>query len=91
MADLSSVSDFISNVSSQAAAWYRGITGSPVVVPATSPAIAAQQQIAIQQQAQANLLATNPVLAGILANPTVLIAGLLLIGLLLILVFRMGK
>lgn len=73
MADLSSISDFVSNLSSQGAAWYRGLTGTPVVVPATNSAIAAQQQIAIQQAAQANLLNTNPTLAGLLANPTLII------------------
>jgi hypothetical protein len=70
---LTSVSDFISNLSSQGAAWYRGITGAPVVAPATTAAIAAQQQIALNQAAQAQLNASNPTLSGILANPAALI------------------
>jgi hypothetical protein len=89
MADLTSIGDFISNLSSQGAAWYRGITGTPVVVPATSPAIAAQQQVAIQQAAQASLSQTNPTLAGLLANPTlIVIVGLLTLGLILAIVLR---
>ena len=86
MADLTTVGDFITSLDSQAAAWYRGVTGTPVVVPATNSAIAAQQQIALQQQAQANLLRTNPVLAGVLANPVVLILALLF-GVVLLIVF----
>lgn len=70
MASLTDVTGFINSLDTQAAAWYRGITGVPVVVPATNSTIAAQQQIAIQQAAQASLLQTNPTLAGILANPT---------------------
>ena len=79
MPDLTSVGDFITSLDSQAAAWYRGVTGTPVVVPATNSSIAAQQQIALQQEAQASLLRTNPVLAGVLANPVVLILGLVLL------------
>ena len=86
MADLTTVGDFITSLDSQAAAWYRGVTGTPVVVPATNSAIAAQQQIALQQQAQASLLRTNPVLAGVLANPVVLILALLF-GVVLLIVF----
>jgi Tfp pilus assembly protein FimV len=78
--DLTGVSDFISTLSSQGAAWYRGLTGTPVVVPATTAAIAAQQQVALNQAAQANLNVTNPVLSGILANP----AALIIIGLVLL-------
>jgi hypothetical protein len=89
MADLSEVSDFISSLDSQAASWYRGITGVPVVVPASNASIAAQQQIAINQAAQASLLRSNPTLAGIISNPTVLIIGLA--GILLILVFAFRK
>jgi len=88
MADLQSVGDFITSLDSQAASWYRGVTGTPVVVPATNSAIAAQQQIAIQQAAQANLLNTNPVLAGILSNPAVLILGLIFAVALIILVLK---
>lgn len=89
MATLTGIGDFISQLSTQGAAWYRGITGTPVVVPATSPAIAAQQQVAIQQAAQASLTQTNPALAGILANPTVIvIVGLLALGLILAVVLR---
>jgi hypothetical protein len=86
MADLTTVGDFITSLDSQAAAWYRGVTGTPVVVPATNSAIAAQQQIALQQQAQASLLRTNPVLAGVLANPVILILALLF-GVVLLIVF----
>jgi hypothetical protein len=86
MADLTTVGDFITSLDSQAAAWYRGVTGTPVVVPATNSAIAAQQQIALQQQAQASLLRTNPVLAGVLANPVLLILALLF-GVVLLIVF----
>ena len=88
MADLTGISDFITSLDSQAAAWYRGVTGTPVVVPATNPAIAAQQQIALNQQAQASLLNTNPVLAGILANPVVLILALVFGAVLLLLVLK---
>lgn len=88
MADLTSITDFINSLDSQAAAWYRGITGTPVVVPASNAQIAAQQAIAIQQQAQANLLNTNPTLAGILANPTLIVV---IVGALLILAFLVFK
>jgi hypothetical protein len=83
MASLSEISDFISDISGQGAAWYRGISGTPVVVPATTGAAAAANQLAIQQQAQAQLTSTNPVLAGILANPTVVIAFVVIAGLLI--------
>lgn len=88
MTDLASISNFINSLDTQAAAWYRGISGTPVVVPATSSAIAAQQALAIQQQAQANLLNTNPTLAGLLANPFILVVGILALVLLAWLAFR---
>lgn len=88
MASLTDVTAFINSLDSQAAGWYRGITGVPVVLPAPNSTIAAQQQIAIQQQAQANLLRTNPTLAGLLANPTIVIVGLLALILLAYFAFR---
>jgi hypothetical protein len=78
--NLQSASDFISTLSSQGAAWYRGLTGTPVVVPATSAAIAAQQQVALNQAAQAQLNVSSPLLSGVLANP----AALVIIGLVLL-------
>lgn len=85
---LSDIANFVSGLDSQAAAWYRGITGVQVVTPVTSGQLAAAQQIAIQQAQQASLLATNPTLAGILANPTaIIVIALVLIGI-LILAFR---
>lgn len=81
MDTLTSLGDFLSGASLSAAAWYNGINqGTPVVPIATSSAAIAAQQAQLQQQAQANLAATHPTLAGILANPTILI----IIGLLLV-------
>lgn len=85
---LTDIGNFVSGLDSQAAAWYRGITGVPVVTPVTSPQLAAAQQIALQQQQQASLLATNPTLAGILANPTAIIVIALLLIAVLIFAFR---
>lgn len=68
LADLGS---FLSTASAGAAAWYNGISeGTPVV---TSPAQGAANQLAINQQAQLALNAQNPALAGLLANPAILI------------------
>lgn len=76
----------LASLDSTAAAWYNGVnTNSPVIVPSaaqTAAAEAAAAQVQLQQQQQAALGQTNPVLAGILANPTVILiigAGLLLL------------
>lgn len=82
---LMDIGNFISGLDAQAAAWYRGISGNPVVTPVTSPQLAAAQQIAIQQQQQASLLATNPTLAGVLANPTaIIVIAIIMIGILIL-------
>jgi len=76
--DLSTV---ISTLSSTAAGWYNGVsTNTPVVVP--SPAtVAAAGQIAASNQA---LIQANPVLAGILNSPSLVILIGALIAVLLI-------
>jgi hypothetical protein len=89
MADLTEIGNFISSLDTQAAAWYRGLTGSPVVTPAFSSQSALSQQIALQQAAQASLLNTNPTLAGIISNPTVMI--MLGLGILVLLIFVLKR
>jgi hypothetical protein len=64
---LGSISTFINSLSVQGAAWYQGVTGTPVL----SGAIAASAST------------TRPVSAGLLANPTIIIVGLLVLGLIL--------
>jgi hypothetical protein len=78
----------LATASSTAAAWYNGVsTNTPVVVPSPASVAAAQaaaNQVALQQKQQALLAQTNPVLAGILANPTaIVIIGALLLFLLI--------
>lgn len=85
--DLTAISNFINSLSQQGAAWYRGISGSPVVVPGT-PAQVQQQGILLQQQAVGNLAYQQPTLAGILASPTFLILGIVAIVVILIIVLR---
>lgn len=67
MADLTSVSQFINSLSTQGAAWYQGVTGTPVL--ANTIAASASR--------------TNPVAAGLLANPMIIVIGLLVVGLIL--------
>jgi hypothetical protein len=84
MASLADIGNFISSLDAQATAWYRGIsTGTAVVVPSTSAGQAATQQLAIQQAAQANLVQTNPLVAGLTSSP------LLVFAILAILVFAL--
>jgi hypothetical protein len=79
---LSAFESAISGLSSLAAPWYTSITGNSVIPLPTSAANAALQQTQIQQQAQAKLLATAPTAAGLLANPTVVLIGVAVFGLL---------
>lgn len=65
----SDLTSFLNDLSSQAAAWYQGVTGTPVVVPGTIAAATAQTQL----QAQTNLSAQAPLLGGIFSNPIVLV------------------
>lgn len=68
---LTSLGSFLSDASAGAAAWYNGITtGTPVI---SSPQQAAANQLAINQASQLALAQSNPTLAGILANPAILI------------------
>lgn len=81
----SDLTTVLASLNSGAAAWYNAVaTNSPVIVPSLAEVTAAQaaaNQVALQQQQQAILAQTNPALAGILANPTIIvvIGGLLLI------------
>lgn len=79
---LTDLGNFLGVASSGAAAWYNGITeGTPVIA---SPQQAAANQIAINQASQIALAQTNPTLAGIFANPAiVLFIGIALIALLI--------
>lgn len=73
-ADITTV---LAGLSSTAAGWYNGISsGGPVIVPSAASvaaANAAATQVALQQQQQALLSQTNPALAGLLANPSVIV------------------
>jgi hypothetical protein len=83
---LTDLGSFLSTASTGAAAWYNGVTeGTPVI---TSSQQAAANQLAINQAQQISLGQTNPFLAGILANPTVLIIGVLLFIVLLVFVIK---
>jgi len=79
--DLGDVGNLINNLSAAAAPWVSAFTGTTVIPLPTSSAQAAAQQLQLQQAAQAKLAATNPVLSGILANPTILVilAGIFLL------------
>jgi hypothetical protein len=79
---LSSFETAISGLSSLAAPWFTSITGQSVIPVPTSAAQAALQQTQIQQQAQAKLLQTQPTTAGLLANPTLILVGVGIFGLL---------
>jgi hypothetical protein len=90
MSTLTDIGSFLSGASQQAAAWYNGVNmGTPVIPIGASSAAIAAQQAAINQAAQANLLATNPTLAGIISNPTIIIIIGLVLVLGIILVLRM--
>lgn len=73
-ADITSV---IGALDQAAAPWYNAVAfGTPVVPVPTSAQQAALQQAAIQQQQQQALLGIpfiGPLLAGLLANPTLII------------------
>lgn len=85
--DLSSLSNFISGLSGQAASWYGGITGTPVVTPALNSAQALQEQLAIQQRGQLLLQQQNPTLGAIFSSPTTLLVILLGLGAVFVLLF----
>lgn len=67
MGGLTSVSQFINSLSTQGAAWYQGVTGTPVLANTIA----------------ASASTTSPVSAGLLANPIIIIIGLLVVGLIL--------
>ncbi len=89
----SSLADILSNASLTASAWYNAVsTGSPVV-PITPGETLAQQaaasQIALQQSQQSILGATNPTLAGLLANPTlILFIGIIILAIVAYFLFK---
>lgn len=85
---LSAFENAISGLSSLAAPWFTSITGKSVIPLPTSVANAALQQTQIQQQAQAKLLQTQPNTAGLLANPTVVLVGIGIFGLLFYLISK---
>jgi hypothetical protein len=71
------ISTIAASLNEIAAPWYNAVTfNTPVVPVPTSATQAALQQAAIQQQQQQALLSIpgiGPLLAGLLANPTLLL------------------
>lgn len=88
---LSNLENALSGLSSIAAPWFTAISGQTVVPLPTSAAQAALQQTQIQQQAQAKLLQTAPTAAGLLANPTAVLIGIGVFGLLFYLISKSRK
>lgn len=85
--DSSDISAVISGLSNAGASWYNGISSGTPVIPSSQVAVA--NQLAINQASQLALAQTNPTLAGIFANPGILlIIGLVVIGLIVFLVMR---
>ena len=74
--DVGDFNDLLDNITSQAAPWVSAFTGTPVVATPASPSAAALQQARLNQQAQANYIATNPNAAGFLNQPLVWILGI---------------
>lgn len=68
MSVLTDISGFINSASTQGAAWYQGVTGTPVLAGTIAASAASTG---------------HPLTAGLLANPTILIVGLLVLGLIL--------
>lgn len=88
---LNTLEQALSGLSSLASPWFTAITGQTVVPLPTSAAQAALQQTQIQQQAQAKLLQTAPNAAGLLANPTAVLFGIGIFGLLFYLISQSHK
>lgn len=68
---LTDLGSFLSTASAGAAAWYNGINNNTPVI--TSSQQAAANQVAINQASQLALAQSNPTLAGVLANPVILV------------------
>lgn len=81
--------DWVNGLSQTAASWYNGVSrGTIVVPPAFTPAQVGANQALLNQQLQANLAQSNPTLAGILANPVVIVLAIGLLVIVLIFAFR---
>jgi hypothetical protein len=87
--DTSNALDWVNGLSQTAASWYNGVSrGTIVVPPAFTPAQVGANQALLNQQLQANLAQSNPALAGLLANPIVIIIGIGLLVVALIFAFK---